>query len=311
MRIVIAGATGLIGKAVCKQLNCAYEIVALSRNPEKAQLSLGSNAKIVQWDGCSCGQWTQYIEGAFAVINLAGDPIASGRWTSSKRQNILQSRINATKAIIDAIASIQNKPNVLIQASAIGYYGFGHRELVDEHTQPGSGFLADVCKKWEETAQSIEQSEVRCVIIRSGLVLSCHGGALPRLVTPFKFFLGGYPGNGTQWVSWITIDDEVAAIRFLVENSQLSGAFNLTSPNPVIMKQLCKTIGRIVQKPCWLPIHALALRPVLGKMADEMLLSGQRVLPNRLLEAGFKFAHPTIAEALEYIFGKRGNYDIG
>jgi uncharacterized protein (TIGR01777 family) len=306
MRIIITGATGLIGKSLCKQLKPNYEIVALSRNLERAQLSLGSDVKIVKWDGRSCGQWMQYIDGAFAVINLAGDPIASGRWTPEKKQSILQSRLDATKAIVDAIVSAKNKPHVLIQSSAIGYYGFGHQGALDETSLPGNGFLADVCKHWELQTKPVEKTGTRCVIIRTGMVLSPDGGALPRLIMPFKFFLGGYPDSGQQLVSWITIDDEVAAIRWLIENPQLSGVFNLTSPYPVTMKQLCQNIGKILKRPCWLPISSLVLRLVFGKMADEMLLYGQRVLPNRLLKAGFKFAHSTIAEALEYIFGKRG-----
>jgi uncharacterized protein len=310
MRIIITGATGLIGKTLCARLHTNYEIVALSRNPQKAKSALGSDIKIVRWDTNSPGEWAQYIDNAFAVINLTGEPIASGRWTQAKKQHILQSRINSTKAIADAIESVKNKPSVLIQASAVGYYGFGRQEALDESTRPGSGFLADVCKQWEETAKAVERFGVRCAVIRSGLVLSRYGGALPRLAKPFKFFLGGYPGTGSQWVSWITIDDEIAAIRFLMENSQLSGAFNLTSPDAVTMKQLCQAIGRILKKTCWLPIPALALRLVFGKMADEMLLTGQRVLPNRLSRAGFSFAHPNIAEALEIVSKTKESYEI-
>jgi len=305
MRIIITGATGLIGKALCKQLHTNYEIVALSRNPQRAQSSLGSNAKIVHWDSCSCGQWTQYIDGALAVINLAGDPIASGRWTPEKKQRILQSRLNATKAIVDAIVSAKNKPHVLIQSSAIGYYGFEHQEALDETSLPGEGFLADVCKQWELQAKPVENAGTRCVIIRTGMVLSPDGGALPRLASPFKFFLGGYLGSGQQWVSWITIDDEVNAIKFLIENPRLSGAFNLTAPNPVKLKDLCRQIGRVLEKPCWLPIPALVLRLTFGKMTEETLMANQQVIPARLMKAEFNFAHPNIAEALECVIKKR------
>jgi uncharacterized protein (TIGR01777 family) len=175
---------------------------------------------------------------------------------------------------------------------------------MDENAQPGSGFLANVCTQWEETAKAVERFGVRYAIIRTGMVLSRDGGALPRIATPFKFFLGGYPGTGLQRVSWIAIDDEVAAIRFLMENSQLSGAYNLTSPNAVTMKQLCQTIGRTLKKPCWLPIPALALRLAFGKMADEILMASQQVIPARLIKAGFNFAYPNIAEALEYVIKK-------
>lgn len=305
MRIIITGATGLIGKSLCKQLNPNYEIVALSRNIERAQTSLGPNVKIVKWDGISTNQLAKYIDGAFAVINLAGAPIASGRWTHAKKQRILQSRLDATKAIADAIVSAKNKPRVLIQSSAIGYYGFGHTEALDETSPPGEGFLADVCKEWEFQAKPVESVGTRCVIIRTGIVLSHEGGALPRMITPFKFFLGGYPGSGQQWVSWITLEDEVAAIRFLMENPQMSGAFNLTSPNPVTMKRFCQTIGDILKKPCWLAIPPLVLRLIFGKMADETLLCSQDVIPKRLLDSGFTLKYTNITEALENIFKKR------
>ena len=304
MRIVITGATGLIGKALCEGLIPDYEITALSRNPEKAKSVLGPSVKVVQWDGRSGGQWEQCIDGAFAVVNLAGENIASGRWTYSKQKQILESRVNAAKAIVDAIASAKSKPNVLIQAAAVGYYGFRHREAVNEASLSGGGFLADVCRQWELAARPVEKAGTRCVIIRSGMVLSGQGGALPRIVKPFKFFLGGYPGTGRQRVSWITIDDEVKAIKFLIENPGPSGVFNLTSPNPVSMKELCCQISRILKKPCWLPIPALALRLAFGKMADEILMADQQVVPARLSEAGFNFAHPNIAEAMEYILKK-------
>ncbi len=296
MRIVITGATGLIGRALCKRLKPNYEIIALSRNP---QTSLGPEAKIIQWDGCTEGEWVQHVEGAFAVVNLAGESIASGRWTSAKKQRIMQSRLNATKAIVKAIVSAKMKPKVLIQASAVGFYGTQRQELLDESSPQGEGFLADVCRQWEHGAKPVEKAETRCVIIRSGMVLSPEGGALPRMAMPFKFFLGGYPGSGRQWVSWITIEDEVNAIKFLIENPGLSGVFNLTSPNPVTMKELCRQIGLILKKPCWLPIPALALRLVFGTMADEILIAGQRVVPARLMKSGFNFVHQDTVEALE------------
>jgi uncharacterized protein len=330
MRIIITGATGLIGKSLCKQLKSNYEIVAFSRNPEKAQSSLGPDITIAQWDGCSCGQWTHYIEGAFAVINLAGENIAAKRWTPEKKQQILESRLNAAKTIVEAIKSTQQKPTILIQASAVGFYGMSHQssmpppawmreklasgesfsfnfEFSTESSTKGNGFLADVCEQWEQQAKSVESLGVRCVIIRTGIVLSKDGGALPGIVKPFKLFLGGFAGTGKQFVSWITIDDEVSAIRFLLENNELSGPFNLTAPNTITMKYFCKTIGKILKRPCWFRIPAIALRIVFGKMADETMLADQRVIPARLIKAGFKFAYPNIAEALENIFKKQEN----
>jgi uncharacterized protein (TIGR01777 family) len=305
MRIIITGATGLIGKALCAELHTNYEIVSLTRNPQNALSSLGPDVKIIQWNGRSNGQWTQCIDGAFAVINLAGENVASARWTSAKKQRILESRLNASSAIVDAIVSAKSKPNVLIQSSAVGYYGFNHQESLNETSPAGEGFLADVCRQWELQIKPAETAGTRCVIIRSGMVLSSQGGALPRIVRPFKFFLGGCPSSGRQWVSWITIDDEINAIKFLIENPGLCGVFNLTTPNPVRMKDLCEQIGRILKKPCLLPIPALALRLVFGKMADEILIADQRVIPARLIEAGFNFAFPDIADALEYVIKKR------
>ncbi len=303
MRIVVTGATGLIGKSLCKKLYPDYEIIALSRHPMKARV--GQNITVVQWDARSAGPLTKYIDGASAVVNLAGESIAYGRWTPAKKQRILQSRLNVTNAVVEAIKSAKHKPGVLIQASAIGYYGFDTPGPADENSSAGEGYLAEVCTKWEQSSKPVEQCGTRRVIIRTGLVLSGDGGALPRLVTPFKFSLGGYPGSGGQWVSWITIDDEVAAIKFLLENRGLSGPFNLTSPNTMTMKYFCQAIGRILKRPCWLPIPALVLRPAFGKMADETILANQKVMPNRLLKAGFKFDYPDIDDAMKACFEER------
>ena len=306
MRIIITGATGLIGNALCQKLDPDYEIIALSRHPEKVQL--GPNVNVVRWDARSPEALVSYIEGALAVVNLAGESIGSGRWGRAKKQRILESRLNATNAIVEAISLAKNKPEVLIQASAVGYYGFDVREPVNENDVAGCGFLAEVCKKWEQSSKSTEQFGVRRIIIRTGLVLSKDGGALPRLAAPFKFFLGGYPGCGRQWVSWITIEDEVSAIKFLIENRQLSGVFNLTSPNPVTMKQFCETLGWVLKRPCWLPIPALVLRMAFGTMADETILANQKVMPNRLLKSGFKFDYPKTDDALKFIYQKGEKY---
>lgn len=305
MRIVITGATGLIGKALCEKLSPDYEIIALSRHPE--QTRLGQNVTFAQWDAHSPGPLAKHIDGSFAVINLAGESIASGKWTKAKRRSILQSRLNITNALVETISMAEHKPDVLIQASAIGYYGFGTHGQVDENSGGGDGFLAEVCKKWEQSSKQAEKFGTRRIIIRTGIVLSGDDGVLPRIVKPFKFFLGGYPGSGKQSVSWITIDDEVAAIKFLLENRNLSGVFNLVSPNPVTIRQLCKTLGRILKRPCWIPVPALVLRLAFGKMADETILADQKVVPNRLLKAGFKFEHPDIDDALKYVLEEKGN----
>jgi len=301
MRVVITGATGFIGKALCQSLHDDYEIIALSRDAEKARESLVQLAKVAQWDGKTTTGWINQLDGAIEVINLAGENLGSGRWNQAKKERILRSRLDAIEAIAEAIKHVQKKPKVLIQASAIGYYGSRQDEPLDETSPPGEGFLTNVCGSVENAAQDIERLGVRCVIIRSGVVLGSQAGALPRLAKLFRFYLGGHLGSGKQWFSWISLDDEVAAIRFLMENENLHGIFNLTSPQPVTMRDLCKTLGKVLHRPAWLAVPGFILRLALGEMADEMLLSGQKVLPERLLKAGFKFEYPTIENALSAI----------
>jgi uncharacterized protein (TIGR01777 family) len=302
MRIVITGATGFIGRALCEGLHKEYEIIALSRNAGRARQSIGHLSEVIQWDAKTSAGWKEKAEGALAVINLAGENLAAGRWNNSRKSRILQSRLDAINAVVEAIKQLQNKPKVVILASAIGYYGPRQDEQLDETSPPGEGFLANVCRSIETLAKEIEKLNVRCVVTRSGVVLGKDGGAFPRLAKPFRFFLGGYLGNGKQWFSWISIEDELAAIKFLMQNENLSGVFNLTGPQPMTMKDFCVTLGRIIKRPCWLKVPGFALRLALGEMADEMLLSGQKVIPNRLLDAGFEFKYPNLEKALSAIY---------
>lgn len=298
MRVVITGATGFIGRALCEELHRDYELIALSRNASRAARSVGDWAKVVEWDGRTTGSWFQHADGAFAIINLAGENVASGRWNESKKASILHSRLDSPRAVLDAIKQVDKKPTVVIQASAVGYYGSRRDEQLDEASIPGEGFLANVCRRVESLADEIENLGVRCVVIRTGVVLGRDGGALAKLAKPFRFYLGGHLGTGEQWFSWISLDDEVAAIKFLIENEPLRGAFNLTAPQPVTMKEFCKTLGKVLHRPAWMHAPAFLVRLALGEMADEMLLSGQRVLPKRLLDAGFGFRYPDVEKAL-------------
>ena len=302
MRVVITGATGFIGRKLCEMLHKEYEIIALSRNSERARQSIGDMTKIIQWDAKTPAGWKNEADGAHAIINLAGDNLASGRWNNLRKSRILQSRLDAINAVVDAIKQTRNKPKVVILASAIGYYGPRHNEQLDETSSPGEGFLANVCERIENAAKDIEKLGIRCVVTRSGVVLGRDAGALPRLAKPFRFFLGGYLGSGRQWFSWISLKDELAAIKFLIENENLNGAFNLTAPQPVTMKEFCVTLGRILKRPCLIKVPGFALRLALGEMADEMLLSGQKVLPKRLLDAGFEFRFPVLEKALSAIY---------
>jgi uncharacterized protein (TIGR01777 family) len=298
MRVIITGATGFIGRALCKALHKDYEVIALSRDASRAAKSIGEMATVIEWDGRTTGSWFQQANGAFAIINLAGESIASGRWTESKKAGILHSRLDSARAVIDAIKQMDKKPTVVIQASAIGFYGSRQDEPLDEESTPGKGFLANVCRDVENSVEKIEELGVRCIVIRTGVVLGRDGGAFVKLVKPFRFYLGGHLGNGRQWFSWIHLEDQIAAIKFLMENEHLKGVFNLTAPQPVTMKEFCKILGKVMHRPVWLNIPAFAARLAFGEMADEMLLSGQKVLPKRLLNTGFDFKYTDVKKAL-------------
>jgi uncharacterized protein (TIGR01777 family) len=301
MRVVVTGATGFIGRTLCRELSTDCEVVALTRDASRAGGVLGGLAQIVEWDSRTAGNWSRYAEGALAIVNLAGESVASGRWSTLKKNSILQSRFNSSRAVYEAVRQAKKKPKLVIQASAIGYYGSRGDELLDEESVGGGGFLADVCRKSESFGEKIESLGVRCAIIRTGVVLGLGGGALPKLAFPFRFYLGGCVGRGQRWLSWISLGDEVGAIRFLMRKERLRGVFNLTSPNPVTMKEFCRTLGAVLKRPAWLGVPGSIVRLAFGEMAEEMLLASQKVVPRRLSEAGFEFAQSELKDALTSI----------
>jgi hypothetical protein len=298
-RVIVSGAAGFIGRALCQAFHKDYEVIALSRDALRAAGAIGEWAMVLEWDARTAGTWARQVEGAHAIINLAGESLAAGRWTQTRRAGIVQSRTNSAGAIVDAVSGAKVKPAVVIQASGVGFYGLRGDELLTEDSGVGSGFLADVCRRTESMAARVERSGVRSVAIRSGLVLGREGGVLPRFITPYRFFLGGTLGSGRQWLSWINLEDEIRAIRFLMENQNLSGAFNLAAPNPVTMAEFSRTLGRVLRRPAWTMVPAFVLRLVFGQMADELLLASQKAIPQRLTEAGFAFKHPQLQAALE------------
>jgi uncharacterized protein len=302
MKVVIAGATGFIGKALCEEICKNYEVIALTRDTDKASHVLNEKIKVVQWDAATPNGWQEYVNEAFAIINLAGENIGSGHWHKGKKEEILQTRINSAKAIIEAIKSAAIKPKVVIQASAIGYYGSRGDEQLNETSEQGAGFLADLCGQLEKTISGIEGSGTRLIIIRSGIVLGQNGGILEKLVKAFESHMGGYFGKGAQWASWISMYDEIAAIQFLMENETLKGAFNLTVPEPVKMKEFCEILGNLLEKPVR-AVPEFVAKLIFGEMADEVFLASQRVLPKRLLDAGFKFKYKDVKTALKDIIG--------
>lgn len=298
MRIIITGGTGLIGKALCPLLLAdGHLITVLSRNPDAAR-GMPSGVRIEDWDGHTTEGWGHLLNGADAVINLAGAGIADRPWTASRKQLIRESRIHAGLALQKAIQQATEKPRVLIQASAVGYYGARNDDaIITEATAAGTDFLAKVCFDWEMSTAPVAKMGLRRVIIRTGIVLSKEGGALPKMILPFKFFAGGPLGNGKQWVPWIHIIDQARAIKFLLDTPTADGAFNLAAPNPVTNKQFGEILGATIRRPAFMPAPAFAMKTVLGEMST-ILLDGQRAVPQRLEEMGFAFSHPALREAL-------------
>ncbi len=302
MRILITGGTGLIGRALIDRLlPDGHEIIVLSRHPHRASLPAG--VQVVGWDARSAQGWAQWVEGANAVVNLAGESIAGkgpipSRWTADRKRRIRESRLNATRAVVEAIGMAGEKPKVLVQGSAVGFYGGRTDDVVlDEDAPPGDDFLAEVAVQWEAASEPVKAWGVRRAIARTGLVLSASGGSLPPTMLPFRFFLGGPLGNGLQWWPWIHIRDEARAIRFLIEEPRASGPFNLVAPNPVTNREFALILGKVMGRPAFIPTPAFVLRLALGEMAD-LLLKGQRAVPKRLLALGFEFEFPELESAL-------------
>ncbi|MDA8217570.1 MAG: TIGR01777 family oxidoreductase [Dehalococcoidales bacterium] len=302
MRVVITGGTGMVGRALSADLMAAgHEVVVLSRHPW-AHPNLPPGVHAVRWDARSAAGWGQVADGAGAIVNLAGASLAKGRWTADRKRTIRESRLNVGLAVAQAVEGATPKPRVVIQASAVGYYGPQGDEEITESHPPGHDFLARTCVEWEASTAPVEAAGVRRAIIRSGLILDAKDGALPRLALPFRFFVGGPLGNGRQWYPWIHIADEVAAIRFLIENETASGPFDLTAPDPVNNAAFARILGRVLRRPSLFRVSAFPMRLLLGEMSTTVL-TGQRVLPHQLQEAGFTFRFPEIEAALHDLIG--------
>jgi len=302
MRALITGGSGLIGQALATDLvRNGNEVIILSRRPERIT-GLLAGVRAERWDGRTAEGWYSLADGADAIVNLAGENISSGRWTDERKRTILQSRLNAGQAVVQAVKAADNKPGVVIQASGIGYYGPRGNEEITEETPPGHDFLAGLATDWESSTASLEALGVRRAIIRTGVVLSNEGGALPRMLLPFRFFIGGRLGGGRQWFPWIHIADEVGAIRFLIENEAASGPFNLSAPIPLINAEFSHLLGQRLRRPALMPTPEFALRLLFGEMATA-LLDGQQAIPKRLLQLGFTFRFPEAGPALRDLLG--------
>ncbi|MCP4360964.1 MAG: TIGR01777 family protein [Chloroflexi bacterium] len=308
MRVIVTGGTGLIGTPLVKRLaKSGYDVTVLSRNPAKYKFPEGVRGE--RWDAESAVGWGHLANGAGAIINLAGESIGGRgfpplRWTAERKQRILHSRLKAGKAIVAAVRAATSKPHVVIQASGIDYYGNVPDEtIITEEAPKGEGFLSDVTWDWENSTAAVKKMGTRQIILRTGLVLSLDGGALPQTMLPFKFFAGGPLGGGKQWLSWIHLEDEIQAIQFLLESSDAAGVYNLCAPNPLPQKQVAKEIGRMMSRPSLIPTPAFALKLILGEMA-VMILDGRCALPHRLQEMGFTWQYPHLRDALLDLYNR-------
>ncbi|KIP20300.1 Epimerase family protein [Anoxybacillus ayderensis] len=299
MNILIAGGTGFVGKALTTYFTRnGHHMYILTRNAQKREND--PYVHYVQWltDGANPIEQLPSID---VIINLAGESINSGRWNEARKRTIVESRLQATNAIYDLITNMKQMPNVVIQASAIGIYGTSLDQTFTERNETtGTDFLAQTVKRWEEAGRRMEALGVRTVFMRFGIILGRDGGALPRIVLPYKWFIGGTIGHGKQWMSWVHIEDIVGAIDFVIRHENVSGPINVTAPYPVTMEQFGKTVANILHRPHWLSVPSFALKVLLGEMS-MLVLKGQRVIPEKLLQAGYHFSFPTIDQALANI----------
>jgi uncharacterized protein (TIGR01777 family) len=295
MRILITGASGLIGKALQRSFTeNGYEMLLAGRGEPK-----GANE--IQWsveDGFREEDLSR-LEGLDAVVHLAGEGIAGLRWTDEKKKAIRDSRVHGTHNLVDTLAELKQKPKVLVAGSAMGFYGDRGDEILTETSRPGDTFLSDVCKEWEMESRRAEDSGIRTVLLRTSIVLSKDGGALATMLTPFKFGVGGVVGSGKQWMSWVSLDDVIDIINYAIENESLRGAVNVASPNPVTNEEFTKTLGEVLYRPTFLPLPEFAVNLMFGEMGDALLIDSTRVEPKRLQEAGYKFKFKDLKSALE------------
>jgi uncharacterized protein (TIGR01777 family) len=296
MKVAVAGANGLIGSNLVRALRArGDEVVPLVRNPR--------NPGEVRWDPQAGGEWTRALDGADGVVNLAGANVGGKRWSEDYKKEIRESRLQATRALVEAMRAATRRPRVFVSASAVGFYGGRGDEEVTESTPSGIDFLAEVCKAWEDEAARAEQLGVRTVLLRTGVVLDRNDGALKKMVPPFKAFVGGPIGSGRQWVPWIHIADEVGLILWALDGT-VRGPVDATAPNPARMQDFARALGRALGRPSLLPVPAFALRLAMGEMA-EVLLEGQRALPRKALEGGYRFQFDDLDAALHDVLGSR------
>jgi hypothetical protein len=295
MKIAIAGGSGLIGQAVAKKLLPGNDLVILSRNPARVRIGRG-----VEWHPGIEGAWQREVADADAIVNLAGENIGAARWSEERKKELRVSRIAATQALVDVVRRNRKSDRVFVSASAIGVYGDRGDEVLDESSPAGEGFLAELARDWEHEARLAEDA-ARVVITRFGIVLSKDGGALPRMLTPFRLGVGGRVGSGDQWWSWVVLDDIVSVIEWSLTAPGARGVYNATAPNPVTNRKFTAALGEVMHRPTIVPAPGFALKAMLGEMAEALLLASQRVVPNRTMGDGFRFTYMEIDQALRHV----------
>jgi uncharacterized protein len=296
MRILVTGASGFLGGALCDALLArGNEVVGLSRDPERARRT-NPTVSWFAWQATLERPPAEAFDGVDGVVNLVGEPL-NQRWNQESKQRILESRRAGTHNLVQAIAALKNEPRVLVSQSAIGYYGDRGEAIVDESADPGSDFGAEVCVEWERAAHEADDL-IRVVVLRTGLVLDRRDGLLKQLLTPFKLGVGGPIAGGDQYMSWIHVDDEIALLIWALDDERVTGTINATAPNPVTNRQLSKTLGKVLRRPAVLPVPGLALNMMLGRELAETVRGGQRVVPRRAQDLGFNFQHPELESAL-------------
>ncbi|MDH4085126.1 MAG: TIGR01777 family oxidoreductase [Nitrospira sp.] len=302
MNIVVAGGTGFIGRALCAALGLGgHRVTILTRNAGQVVKQPGVSLNPIHWNGRDTGPWEQALEGADAVINLAGAPIAEARWTDTRKQLLTDSRVLTTRLLVRAMSQRSSIPATFISASGIGYYGASDDRRLDEGAARGQGFLADLCLAWEAEALRAAEFGTRVVLLRTGMVLEEDGGALAKMVLPFKLYAGGPIMPGTQWVSWIHRRDHIGLIQWALANNGVSGPLNAVAPEAVTMRDFCLRLGHALHRPSWFPVPEFILKLALGELGS-LMTTGQRVTPRKALEAGYAFHHVTLDSALQAIF---------
>ncbi len=295
MRIIVSGSHGLVGKALIKALEAdGHEIYRLVRHAPNSE-------KEIEWSPDRYSIAISRIEGFDAVYHLAGESIASGRWNDEKKRNIRESRTKGTKLLADALANLSAPPKTLISASATGYYGDRGDELLTETSPPGKGFLADICVEWEQATEHARAKGVRVVNTRFGIILDKDGGALAKMLTPFRMGIGGRIGDGKQWMSWIALEDVIGALKFVLNDESMNSPVNFVAPNPVTNAEFTKTLGSVLSRPTLFPIPEFGVRLAFGEMADALLLSSQRVKPVVLEKSGYQFKFSELGKALDHL----------